>query len=170
MHTDWKKSRVKLNESRCLSLNCAKASNVSVSHTLRSFPAAVSPNLGSSTGTCSAGGRQGRITLPTYHTPAHQGCSVWESLAEPTWQRISEAAVDLWERESTFSMEPYLGAYMSWWSEGSKIPTVHQLQRRKAARRGQSLWVIPIHKRENMGTSQGSCETRHPASPTTGPV
>lgn len=86
MHTDWKKSRVKLNESRCLSLNCDKASNVSVSHTLCSFPAAASPNLGSSTGRR----KQGRIKLPTYHTPAHQGCSVRESLAEPTWQRISK--------------------------------------------------------------------------------
>lgn len=60
---------MKFNKSRCFSLNCAKASSVSVFHILCSFPAVASPNLGSSTGTCSAGRRQARVkTLNISHT------------------------------------------------------------------------------------------------------
>lgn len=63
-------------------------------------------------------------------------------------------AVDVWERESTLRMESYLSACMSWWSKGSEIPT-DPISYRKVEQGGQSLWIIPVHKREMMGTSQG---------------
>lgn len=75
------------------------------------------------------------------------------TLPPPLSPQSTPVAVDVWERESTLSMELYLGACMSWWSEGSEIPTDPISYREEQG--GQSLWIIPVHKTKMMGTSQG---------------